>query len=68
MKKGKTKYSSVSLPIPLLKRIQRLIKGTGFSSVASYVEFVLRERLANLSDRKIKEGVKAKLKVLGYLE
>jgi len=67
----KKKYSSVSLPLPLLRKIKTRIKGTGFKSVSDYVTFVLRE----IVDHEKKEEafsaeerrkIKKRLRSLGY--
>jgi Arc/MetJ-type ribon-helix-helix transcriptional regulator len=42
---AETQFSSVSIPVDLAERIKKRIKGTGFTSLASYVTFVLREIL-----------------------
>ncbi len=39
----KKKFTTVSIPGPLFKKIEERIKGTGFTSVSSYVTYVLRE-------------------------
>lgn len=69
------KYTTVSIPEPLNKKIQKLIKDSGFPSTSSFVAFVLREILADpkaedvLSGKeKIGEKVKAQLEALGYLK
>ncbi len=68
------KYTTVSIPEPLNKKIQKLIKGTGFPSMSSFVVFILREILVDadqnsLSDKeKISEKVKMQLQTLGYLK
>ncbi len=43
------KFTSVSIPTQLFKKIEKRIKGTGFTSVSSYVIYVLREILAEES-------------------
>ena len=37
------KYTTVSIPTPLVEKIKEHIEGTGFTSVSSYVTYVLRE-------------------------
>ena len=65
---NKVKYGTISLPIPLINLIKGKIKGTGMSSVSSYVSFVLREVLSvEEFDEKTREDVKKRLKKLGYL-
>ena len=64
------KYTTVSIPEPLNKKIKKLIKNTGFASTSSFVIFVLREVLAGkagsspLPDR---EKIREHLKALGYM-
>lgn len=67
------KFSSVSLPSVLLDKIRKEIEGTGFTSVGSYVEYILREVLMSHRENgskdinKDKERVRTKLKALGYI-
>ena len=67
-----TKYTTVSIPEPLSKRIKDAIKGTGFTSASDFVTFVLREVLsspkASLKDNKTRKVVIEKLKRLGYIK
>ncbi len=75
-KKEKSRFTSVSLPINLVEKIKAQIKGTGFTSVGSYVEYVLREILVEKATKKEKnqldnqgeERVKERLRALGYLD
>ncbi len=68
------KFTTVSIPTPLFKKIGERIKGTGFTSVSSYVTYVLREVVSeeeNEAEPFTKEDekrVKDRLKALGYLE
>jgi Arc/MetJ-type ribon-helix-helix transcriptional regulator len=71
------KYSTVSLPAPLVEKIKNRIEGTGFTSVSSYVTYVLREVIANMDEEAEKEEVfskedeekvKERLRALGYLD
>jgi len=63
------KYTSVSIPVELHKKVKEFIKGKGFKSVSDYVTFVLREILAG--KKEFEEGeielVKRRLKALGYM-
>ena len=69
------KYTTVSIPDPLNKKLRKIIKGTGFASTSSFVVFILREILIDravgdlLSGKeKIGERVKTQLRALGYLK
>ncbi len=68
------KYTTVSIPTPLFKKIEERIKGTGFTSVSSYVTYVLREIIAEDEEpeeafsKEDEERVKARLRALGYLD
>lgn len=69
------KYTTVSIPDPLNKKLRKMIKGTGFSSISSFVAFVLREILADReagdlfsNKERIGEKVKAQLEALGYMK
>lgn len=68
MKKQGSKFTTVSLPAPLIKKVKEKIKGTGFTSISSFVEYVLRELVTGKSKGKDTERVKDKLRALGYLE
>jgi Arc/MetJ-type ribon-helix-helix transcriptional regulator len=66
----------VSIPRALHARLEALISGkTGFKSVSDYVTFVLREVVAMHETSRTPEafsssdieGIKARLKALGYL-
>ncbi|MBU6500536.1 MAG: CopG family transcriptional regulator [Patescibacteria group bacterium] len=64
------KYTTVSLPEPLNKKIKKLIKKTGFPSTSAFVIFILREILANKTDVSPlvnKDKIMEQLKNLGYL-
>ena len=74
--KPKSKYTTVSIPVPLFERIRRLIEGTSFKSVSDYVTYVLREVVAMheaertpepFTDEDV-ERIKQRLKALGYLD
>lgn len=70
------KFTTVSIPIPLFKRIKKLIGDTGFQSVSSYVRYVLREIVAAHEEEKYqkpyseedRKRIIEKLKKLGYIE
>ena len=69
-KDNKVEYGTISLPLPLIDKIKKRIKGTGMNSVSSYVAFVLREILSSSSKestcKKVNKELGAKLKRLGY--
>ena len=70
------KYTTVSIPVTLYRKIEKLIEGTGFKSVSEFVTYILREVIAmkelekkyepELSPEEI-EAIKRKLKALGYI-
>ncbi len=75
-KKRKGKFTTVSIPIPLFNKIEQRIDGTGFTSVSSYVTYVLREIIASEDEENREEPftkedekkVKDRLRALGYLD
>jgi len=75
------KYKTISIPEPLYKQLEELVKETGFRTATEYILFVVRRSLAEIekekeklmtvlskkdSQKKIKE-IKTRLKRLGYL-
>ncbi|MGY5875538.1 MAG: ribbon-helix-helix domain-containing protein [Candidatus Thorarchaeota archaeon] len=74
--KPKGKFTTVSIPIPLFNKVRKRIEDTGFTSVSSYVTYILRELIASHNgtetdqpfSKKDEEKVKARLQALGYLE
>jgi len=74
MKEKRKKFTTVSIPTPLFKKIEERIKGTGFTSVSSYVTYVLREIVAEEEEteepftKEDEERVKARLRALGYID
>jgi Arc/MetJ-type ribon-helix-helix transcriptional regulator len=73
----KVKYTTVSIPKPLVKKIKERMKGTGFSSVSSYVTYVLRQVLSSIEEeekssqafsKEEEEMVKKRLRDLGYID
>ncbi|NIT03499.1 CopG family transcriptional regulator [Candidatus Saccharibacteria bacterium] len=67
-----SKFTTVSIPTPLFKKLQKKIKGTGFPSVSSFVAFVMREVILAKGRRepfstKDKEEIMERLKKLGYM-
>jgi len=70
------KYTTVSIPQPLHKKVEKLItKNPGFKSVSDYVTYVLREVVAMHETKEVPEPftssdveeIKQRLKALGYL-
>lgn len=75
-KKRKGKFTTVSIPVPLFNKLEEQIEGTGFTSVSSYVTYILREIIASQAQKEEsspfteedEKKVKARLKALGYLD
>jgi len=72
---GRKKFTTVSIPTPLFKKVEERIKGTGFTSVSGYVTYVLREIVAEEEEKakepftkENEERVKARLRALGYID
>ena len=70
------KYTTVSIPEALFKRIEKMIEGSGFKSVSEFVTFVLRQVVADMEAEKLREeglteeekkAIVDRLKRLGYL-
>ncbi len=76
MTEEKGKYTTVSIPTPLAEKIKKRIEGTGFTSISSYVTYVLRELLASMEEeekeevfsKEDEEKIKERLRALGYLD
>jgi Arc/MetJ-type ribon-helix-helix transcriptional regulator len=73
--KDSKKFTTISIPTPLAEKIKKRIKGTGFTSLSSYVTYVLREVLAGIEEendeafsKEDEERVKERLRALGYLD
>jgi len=73
----KVEYTTVSIPKPLADKVKERMKGTGFSSVSSYVTYVLRQVLSSIEqDKREKQAftkeeedrVKQRLRNLGYID
>lgn len=68
------KFTTVSIPTPLFKKVEERIRETGFTSVSSYVTYVLREIVAEEEEpekpftKEDEERVKARLRALGYID
>jgi len=72
---AKKKFTTVSIPTPLFLKIKKRIEKTGFTSVSSYVTYVLREIISEDMEEQEEpfsaedeERVKQRLRALGYLE
>jgi len=73
--KDDKKYTTISIPTPLAEKIKKRIKGTGFTSLSSYVTYVLREVISGNEEesdeafsKEDEEKVKNRLRALGYLD
>ncbi len=67
-KENKVEYGTVSLPLPLIKKIKKRIKGTGIPSVSAYIAFISRQILAydkRLREKEFRE-IEKRLEALGY--
>ena len=72
---SKKKFTTVSLPTPLFRKIKKRIESTGFTSVSSYVTYVLREIISEVVEEhkepfsaEDEERVKERLRALGYID
>ena len=70
-------YTTVSIPIPLIEKIKGRMMGTGFSSVSSYVTYILRQVLSSIEEddksrqaftKEEEDTVKRRLRELGYID
>lgn len=73
MGEDEKKFTTISIPTPLFRKVEERIKGTGFTSVSSYVAYVLREIVAEEEHeepftKEDEERVKERLRALGYLD
>jgi len=72
--KKNEKFMEISIPTQLFEKIKERIKGTGFTSVSSYVKYVLEELLSEEEEEKVsytkedEEKIKARLRALGYID
>ena len=73
----KVDYTTVSIPKVLADKIKERMKGTGFSSVSSYVTYVLRQVVSSIEEeekskqaftKEEEEKVKQRLRDLGYID
>lgn len=77
LKEHKVEYTTVSIPKVLVEKVKERMKGTGFSSVSSYVTYVLRQVLSSIEEeertkeaftKEEEEKVKQRLRDLGYID
>lgn len=67
-------FTEISIPTSLFEKIKEMIKGTGFSSVSSYVTYVLKELVEGEEKeeetftKEEEEKIKARLRALGYID
>jgi metal-responsive CopG/Arc/MetJ family transcriptional regulator len=75
-KRHKVTYSSVSLPVPLIDKIKETIEGSGYPSVSSFVEDLVRVALILRKEKKeidktftieYKKRIEQRLRALGYI-
>ena len=72
--------TTVTIPVQLAEKLKKRIKGTGFTSLSSYVTYILRQVVSSIeidkTKKKEKEAfneedekrVKDRLRGLGYLD
>ena len=73
--KDSKKFTTISIPTPLAEKIKKRIKGTGFTSLSSYVTYVLREVISGMEEededvfsKEDEKRVKDRLRALGYID
>jgi len=75
-REARGRYTTVSIPITLYRRIKELIKDTGFTSVSQFVIYILREVISSMEEERLrgesiseeeKKRIIDRLKKLGYL-
>lgn len=68
------KFTTISIPSHLANKIKKQIEGTGFTSLSSYVTYILREVLSSgeekdeVFSKDDEKRIKNKLRSLGYLD
>ncbi len=72
MEKKSNRFTTVSIPKRLADRTKKFIEKTGFTSLSSFVEYLLREIASGKNEygkeeKEDLEGVEEKLRRLGYL-
>ncbi|MEM2292172.1 MAG: hypothetical protein QXX41_02755 [Nitrososphaerota archaeon] len=72
----RVRYTTVSIPVTLYRRIKELIKDSGFTSVSQFVIYILREIAISMEKEKLSENTLSedekkqiieKLRKLGYI-
>jgi len=73
--KKERKHTTITIPKKLYEKMERMIEDTGFSSVSSFVTFVMREVVVGRAleknggfTKKDENGVRKRLKALGYID
>ena len=73
--KDSKKFTTISIPTPIAEKIKKRIKGTGFTSLSSYVTYVLREVISGMEQeeeevfsKEDEKRVKDRLRALGYID
>ncbi|MEW6407224.1 MAG: CopG family transcriptional regulator [Patescibacteria group bacterium] len=66
------KFTTISIPTPIFREVERFISGTGFPSVSSFTAYLLREIVRGKQKiegftREDEDRIKKKLKEMGYL-
>ncbi len=66
------KFTTISIPTQLADKARGMIANTGFTSLSSFVEYVLRDIVVNSNSKEKKKkldvsDVEEKLRRLGYL-
>ena len=69
---SKIKFTTISIPKPLYEKIEKFLEGTGFGTVSSFVNYVLRDivssgELDEEGDPDVTEKIRRRLKRLGYI-
>jgi len=64
---------TVKIPRPLFRKVQQVVDGSGFNSPTDFIVYVLRDLMGDAEEHPREltqeelDGVKRKLKNLGYL-
>ena len=75
MAEKEKKYTTVSIPLALAAKVKKRMKGTGFTSLSSYVTYVLRQVISSIEEEEKQKEVfskededRVKNRALGYLD